>query len=615
MTPSPLTPETASSSSHRLVWAPVAIVGVLLLLIASGLIFAAERRERYTNRIYPGVAIGEVNVSGLDRDAAKKLLDQTLLSATASGIPFQLGTTTVALSPANLRELISYDVLSRIDQAYDLGRNKAQFASLVNILGLSLRGKHLPLSPTVDTKNLRTWLEGEVIPLLPAPKNARLVIDIPTATSTSVRIEPEQLGQTIDAEPALQEVARQAEARQFRPIQLSVKTLEPAIHGRDLEPLQTQATQWLGRAPFNLKFEQKSWNVSPALLASWIAATSTEPITLAIDPNRVTQDVTPWIASSIRLAKDGNLILTEEKTVKEFLAPQEGASLDTANTIASIERVLNNASSTAILALKRETPKILGDGERLGIREVIGVGRSNFSGSPTNRRKNMALGVRHMNGVVLAPGEEFSQLKTLGEIDGAHGWLPELVIKGNKTTPEFGGGLCQVGTTSFRMALNAGFKITQRRNHSYRVRYYEPAGTDATIYDPAPDFRFKNDTDHHILITATIESGDNMVFTAWGTKDGRVAKQENYKLYGIVSAPATRFIETTDLPPGTTKCTENAHAGASASFDYVVTYADGREAKETFKSVYKPWGAVCLKGVTAITTAATIDETGVNNPN
>ena len=94
-----------------------------------------------------------------------------------------------------------------------------------------------------------------------------------------------------------------------------------------------------------------------------------------------------------------------------------------------------------------------------------------------------------------------------------------------------------------------------------------------------------------------------------------MAKQENYKLYGITAAPATRYIETTDLAPGAVKCTETAHAGASASFDYIVSYADGTNAKETFKSTYKPWGAVCLKGVVAISAPASIDETGVNNPN
>jgi vancomycin resistance protein YoaR len=40
-------------------------------------------------------------------------------------------------------------------------------------------------------------------------------------------------------------------------------------------------------------------------------------------------------------------------------------------------------------------------------------------------------------------------VKTLGEVDAANGYLPELVIKENKTIPEYGGGLCQVGTTVF----------------------------------------------------------------------------------------------------------------------------------------------------------------------
>ena len=66
--------------------------------------------------------------------------------------------------------------------------------------------------------------------------------------------------------------------------------------------------------------------------------------------------------------------------------------------------------------------------------------------------------------------------------------------------PEYGGGLCQIGTTVFRAAVNSGLPITERRPHAYRVVYYEPAGFDATIYDPRPDLRFINDTENYILI-------------------------------------------------------------------------------------------------------------------
>ena len=216
---------------------------------------------------------------------------------------------------------------------------------------------------------------------------------------------------------------------------------------------------------------------------------------------------------------------------------------------------------------------------------------------------------------MIAPDGEFSLLKTLGPIDGSHGWLPELVIKGNKTTPEYGGGLCQIGTTVFRAAMNSGLVITERRNHSYRVRYYEPAGTDATIYDPAPDFRFKNDTGHWVLITTEMR-GDQLVFTVWGTKDGRSVAPLNPVISNIVAPPPKKLIPTTELAPGQQKCTEVAHAGATAKLDYVVTYTGGEVKKTTFTSYYKPWGAVCLVGSTTPTPTGTgVDETGINNPN
>ena len=72
--------------------------------------------------------------------------------------------------------------------------------------------------------------------------------------------------------------------------------------------------------------------------------------------------------------------------------------------------------------------------------------------------------------------------------------LDEALALVSRRGPEFGGGLCQIGTTMFRVTMNAGLPILERQNHSYRVRYYEPpVGMDVTIYEPKPDFRFRND--------------------------------------------------------------------------------------------------------------------------
>jgi vancomycin resistance protein YoaR len=98
--------------------------------------------------------------------------------------------------------------------------------------------------------------------------------------------------------------------------------------------------------------------------------------------------------------------------------------------------------------------------------------------------------------------------------------VPELVIKNNKTEPEFGGGICQVSTTVFRAALQSGLKITERKNHAYAVQYYKPYGLDATIYIPKPDLQFKNNTPGAILLVPQID-GMRLTFSMFGTSDGR----------------------------------------------------------------------------------------------
>ncbi|MDP1845892.1 MAG: VanW family protein [Candidatus Moranbacteria bacterium] len=161
--------------------------------------------------------------------------------------------------------------------------------------------------------------------------------------------------------------------------------------------------------------------------------------------------------------------------------------------------------------------------DKYGIKKLIGQGTSNFRGSPKNRIHNINVGASRFNGVIIKPGEEFSFIKTLGPVDASTGYLPELVIKVDKTIPEYGGGMCQVSTTCFRAALNAGLKITARTNHAYPVQYYAPQGTDATVYIPNPDLRFVNDTPGYILMQTHIE-GTQLAFDFYGTSDGRKAK-------------------------------------------------------------------------------------------
>lgn len=214
---------------------------------------------------------------------------------------------------------------------------------------------------------------------------------------------------------------------------------------------------------------------------------------------------------------DGRVIIAEAEKVGRRLKEEESVAL--------LLRAFQTSETERLrIALPTEItqPKIVAaDRERLGLKELVGEGRTNFKGSPKNRIYNIKRALEQFENVIIAPGEEFSFVDYLGEVDGEHGYLPELVIKNNQTTPEFGGGICQVSTTVFRAAIYSGLKITQRRNHAYPVKYYTPYGMDATVYIPKPDLAFVNNTPGAILIQSTIE-GTELIFRFYGTKDGRV---------------------------------------------------------------------------------------------
>ncbi|MDP1629372.1 MAG: VanW family protein, partial [bacterium] len=115
----------------------------------------------------------------------------------------------------------------------------------------------------------------------------------------------------------------------------------------------------------------------------------------------------------------------------------------------------------------------------------------------------------------------------------------------NKTIPEYGGGICQVSTTMFRAAINAGLKITERFPHAFPVAFYNPQGFDATVYLPHPDLRFINDTPANILIQTKIK-GTTLTFEFYGTKNREVkiiGPEEYDKKYdGSMKAKLTQEI-------------------------------------------------------------------------
>lgn len=239
--------------------------------------------------------------------------------------------------------------------------------------------------------------------------------------------------------------------------------------------------------------------------------------------------------------------------------------------------------------------QILQDGKPEDALELVTQGVSDFKGSSKARLHNIVTGYTRFQGIVIEPNAVFSFNDILGPVDASTGYAKELVIKGPKTVPDWGGGVCQVSSTVFRAALNAGLPIVERRNHSYAVSYYEPWGTDATIYPGVQDLQFKNDTASPIIMHIYHE-GTTLYVNFYGKKDGRQVQLDGPTVYNRRGTPAPTVETTTSLPTGKQVLKEYGHAGFSAYWIRTITKATGEKVTDKFNSVYEARPGHVLRG-------------------
>lgn len=278
-----------------------------------------------------------------------------------------------------------------------------------------------------------------------------------------------------------------------------------------------------------------------------------------------------------------------------------GRATDTVTAALLTKKALETNTTTVRLPVIETQPMIdVRDKElvELGIREVVTTGESVFARSPVNRRHNIAVGVSKFNGHLIPQGSIFSFVETLGPVNDRTGYKKELVIQGETTLPDYGGGLCQVSTTAYRGPWEYGLPITQRKNHSYAVSYYSPQGTDATIYPPNVDIKFLNDTPSALLIQSFVDDQDRAFFIYYGTRDDRTAEVFGpYISNRNVSPVSQKTVYTTSIPVGQKMKAGERHDGLTAIWYRTINTGSG-SSTERFLSVYEARPLTWQLGVT-----------------
>ena len=116
-----------------------------------------------------------------------------------------------------------------------------------------------------------------------------------------------------------------------------------------------------------------------------------------------------------------------------------------------------------------------------------------------NKVVNLALAVKHIDGLLIHPGETFSVWKCIGRTTESKGYKEGLTITHGKPATGIGGGMCQLSNLIHWMVLHSDLTITEHHHHDALDLFPDhgrqiPFGTGTSISYNYIDYRVKNNT-------------------------------------------------------------------------------------------------------------------------
>ncbi|MFA4830919.1 MAG: VanW family protein [Patescibacteria group bacterium] len=630
-------------SWHR-IWVVVAAAIVFIGIIFTGLIAYSSA---YQDRVLPGVFVGNIPVGGMDRDSLITLFEMMSDKLVSEGMNFSFDTNNgpesfviypVVVADGNSSELIDIDIGAAVGVLLDYGKNSDTLTRALVAIMSRVRRPHLSLVDQiiVDKNRMMGAISDQIFKYESEPANSSInIISVSPLKYEYVSSSP---GAVFSYENVMGRIISDWASLESVDLKIDRETKEPAVVLADVLVIENRLGAVVNAGSLQLTYtdpytrKEYLWTLSMEDLARWtqVQKISEDKFGFGLDEKLLVSYLKETIEPKVDMeAKDAKFEIGDDGNAAEFQGSRPGVKVNIEKSYLAINEAFLQrtwhdevVSKGVQIVVDIVEPNIkTGEVNNLGISEILGVGISDYSNSPYNRKRNIKNAVEKLNGVLIKPGEEFSTLRYLRPFTLAGGYYPELVIKGDELKPEIGGGLCQIGTTLFRMAMNSGMPITQRRNHSLVVSHYnDPVngnpGTDATVYDPNPDFRFVNDTGYYLLLQAYMNTEtEELEFTLWGTSDGRKGYYTHPTVSQWFGAGEPVEIETKELAPGERKC-QNAFRGANASFTYIREFPDGTKEEREFTSHYRSLPKICLIGVAEKTECQEGDDScSVDNEN
>jgi vancomycin resistance protein YoaR len=286
-----------------------------------------------------------------------------------------------------------------------------------------------------------------------------------------------------------------------------------------------------------------------------------------------------------RPPRDADFAVTAGGGVR-VVPSRPGLGLDVPQSAARILAAASSvANRSATLVLAEQQPKrTTAAAQAMGITGTVGTYET-FYGGIANRIHNVQLVAHLVDHKFIAPGETFSFNGTTGERSAAKGFLEAPVIVNGELQTGLGGGVCQVSTTVFNAAYEAGLPITSRTNHALYISHY-PLGRDATVDYPGIDLKFVNDTKHWLLLRTFVGSS-SLTVDLYGTPQHRRVESTTAPLTVVAAPPVQKTVDAT-LEPGEVVVDSSGTPAQTTSVERKVYDASGKLLSDaTWYSSYR----------------------------
>lgn len=584
----------------RINWNKRKAFGLALLVVSLPIATLLAWEIWLLNRSIPNLYLGEASVGNLTREEIRNEVEPILERNKNETLRIVDGENEL-IEITNIGSFYSYDLAATVEKILHYGKNGNYWEQL--------RSRFFALRDTYrvvpvygfDRDGFDLFFAEKLAPYEQKVQNARYEIE-----NGNVKVVSESDGIVAKRELVLAEIDHYlALTSSNRTFEVEFELAKPQVTAVLLEAVRNEM-QNLVSGPIELtstELSGQTFKLSPEEIYEFTRTELVDgKVVIQLDEYKVAEK-TKQIAELVKKEPLDAYFSYDGARVAEFQPAVYGTELDTKYLAEEIKRVgVAYAKAKSIeLPLKRTSPAITTESvNEYGIREVVGTGKSLFTGSAPGRVHNVALASKKLNGVLIAPGEVFSMYAAVGDIEKETGFQDAFVIKNGRTIPGIGGGVCQVSTTLFRAALNAGLPIVERRPHAYRVSYYEkdsPPGLDAAIYFPSADLKFKNDTGNYLLLQTKVDTKKMTAeFNLYGVRDGRVVEISKPVVTGQMPPPPDLYVDDPNLERGKTVKDEYAAWGATVTFSRKVSKNGEVMMDDVFKSSYRPWQAVFRVG-------------------